>query len=261
MGGASQFMGGGGFVAGGSPTTAAAAGGARGGAGGRPHTMTPMTIKSLSSCAGEADANDKLFLHGLEITNISLVAKVVSAEKGGSYNGYTVNDGTGQCEVKHWLDDETTSPASEGSYVHIYGTYKSSNNNSSFVAHGVREVTDSNEITFHLMECMFVDAHLKKSAGMLPVGGDAGVAPTAPYGGDVKPQVVAEQMGGLNDLQTRLMGFFNSDRSDNGLSVSSLLHNVPMYNEMQVREAVETLMLQGNIYSTIDDNHFKSTSA
>lgn len=86
-----------------------------------------------------------------------------------------VHDGTGLIDVRVWLDGEEPKEVSEqrridnrvGAYVRATGHLRSFMNQRSLVAFRIQPIADSNEITHHLLEVLYV--HLYNQRGPLLV--------------------------------------------------------------------------------------------
>ena len=51
----------------------------------------------------------------------------------------------------------------EGTYVRIFGVFKTFGNKRQVQAFRIRPVTDMNEVTYHALECMLTHARMKRS--------------------------------------------------------------------------------------------------
>uniref|UniRef100_A0A2D4K6G2 Replication protein A C-terminal domain-containing protein n=1 Tax=Micrurus paraensis TaxID=1970185 RepID=A0A2D4K6G2_9SAUR len=120
---------------------------------------------------------------------------------------------------------------------------------------------DMNEFTTHLLEVVNAHMILKKSnapqSSKMPQ--PFGVFETSSMsnagGNDTIP------MHGLTQHQTQVLNLIKSCMTTEGISLHDLktqLHNI---NLPTLKKAVEFLSSEGHIYSTIDDDHFKSTDA
>ena len=298
---ASQFAGGG-FM----PSDAEAANGqtgARGSAAGGKksgvqHTLRPVTVKQLRDCCSSADQDSDAFVvSGQELHNIVVAGKVVSVTEQATAVQLIIDDGTGKAEVKFWLDntesggadqenqgglEDPHGPSSrsewrEGTYVKIFGHLRVFQGKKHIVAFTVRPIQDKNELTFHMLDCVYTHLYtLNKSQGAVQVTGQKrvmGPMDTNTYQQPAPQQNTYQQAagfgtGGLSGMtpvqQAAFDAFhdFNVMNQDQGLSFASLKQNLGgRFTEGQLRQAVEDLQNDGHIYTTIDDNHFKGTGA
>ena len=110
-------------------------------------------------------------IDSVDINQLSFCAKVLNINRTTTNVSYTVEDGTGQVDVRQWIEasaDEDGQPSDgieQDSLVRIVGTIKVFHNKRSINAISVRKVTDMNEQQFHLLEAIYV--HLYNTKGPL----------------------------------------------------------------------------------------------
>jgi replication factor A2 len=174
---------------------------------------------------------------------------------------YKVDDGTGVIDVKQWtdpnatVDDDKYAPK-EGDYVHVYGKLKDFNGKHHIGPNAIRPVTDFNEINHHLLSATAVHLYftrgppgqanggVKSEGNGLFVDGNAG-GPIG-VGGKKLP-------AGMTPMAKKVYEFLqNSPQNNEGLHVHEIarLLNVP---SSEVFKSGDELILQGLIYTTIDD--------
>jgi len=204
---------------------------------------------------------------------VVIVGTVLSMESQALATNFVIDDGTGRTDVRWWNDTEGDSAANKGShisemtYVRCVGKVRNFQGTKQVVAFDVRPVQDFNEITYHMLNA--VQIHLScTTAAPAPADnngpgfgyGAAPVAHSTPASTGAAP-VMADN--GLNDVQKLVMQIIESNGAgEMGCefgNVKSQLGN--RFNETQLREAIEFLSSEGHLYSTIDEDHFKATSA
>ncbi|XP_028598584.2 replication protein A 32 kDa subunit isoform X2 [Podarcis muralis] len=148
-----------------------------------------------------------------------------------------------------------------GTYVKVLGHLRSFQNKKSLVAFKILPLEDMNEFTTHLLEV--VNAHMILRKGNMPMSmkmpqpaGLMGMGNTSSYGGNG-----ALPMSGLTAHQTQILNLIKSSTSAEGISLQDLQSQLRSINLPTLKKAVEFLSSEGHIYSTIDDEHFKSTDA
>lgn len=290
-----MYGGGGGFEAGASQFNGAGFMPTQGNAGGgggsakknfdsKQQTLRAVTIKQLFDASANR-ADDTLTIDGKEITNVTIVGRVLATQESGLTFGLTIDDGTGQAAVKIWIsDDESDTDRQrraewrQGVYVRVHGHVSSFGKAQEVIAFNIRPVADFNEVTYHFLQCIFQHVHLTKGGGAAlgtgggaaaPVGGmkqEAAGGYAAPVGGyGAAPAAGYNPNSGLTAVQNDVMTFFNApeaQQGDAGISIEDVLARAGgRYSLVQVREAVDALQNEGHLYSTIDENHFKSCNA
>ena len=73
-------------------------------------------------------------------------------------------------------------------------------------------------------------------------------------------QASMHMSNGLTPVQAAVLGVFESDSTEIGTSTATVIHMLPKFSPQQIREAIEFLNSEGHIYTTTDDDHYKTTS-
>eukprot|EP00897_Mesotaenium_endlicherianum_P010245 jgi/Mesen1/9249/ME000006S09250 len=201
-------------------------------------SLTPLTVKQISLSESKA-GDDSIIVDGCPVKNVTCVGKIVNKALTATTCNFVLDDGTGTIEVTKWLASDAAESAELDS---------------------IEPVTDHNEVTHHSLECIYVHLAHTKGQGQSgqaapdPAGAfggaraqPGGIAPATPagnisqYGNQyVAPPAAAANMGGggVSDLQAKVLA---------------------IYEEPANAEAIAFLQNEGALYSTIDDDHFKST--
>lgn len=235
-------------------------------------TMVSATIKQLLT-ARRDNPDDSFKIDGVEIYNVKLIGCLVSVKEQTTNSIYTLEDGTGRIDAKTWADEsdesltERKSRLVEGAYVQVIGTMKEFNGGKSVMAYDIRPVTDFNQITHHLIEAVY--QHVCNTKGPAQKTSSFGAtsssnfssAPIAVWGAttDSKPMMSGNSGGGTHE-ELILKLFRETPCGDEGISLDVIASRLSSKMGMaDVRRAVESLSGEGHLYSTTDDNHFKST--
>ena len=193
-------------------------------------TLTPVTIKQLQSAEKGVGDDDGYKIDNAEIHSVRVVACVQTDEVRETKATYNIEDGTGSVEVTFWLNDaqdedswarQKLAKMTPGAYVVVHGIIKEYDGRLTISAYDMRPVEDFNQVTHHYLEAIYVHA---KRVGEIQVS--SGAAPAAKREGCNTDSVAASL----------------------GLDLG------------QVKAAVEFLSSEGHLYSTIDEDHHKSTS-
>jgi len=312
---ADQLGGGGGAFGGGGSALKNRGGG--GGEGKREtSTLRALTVRQLLHGQQAADdaqggGSDKAVVDGADVHNATLLGRIVSVQEGGQRTTLALHDGTGSIEVSKWrTDDEPGGGQAQqrlavGAYVRVFGHLRAGGGRSggggggagggagggmSFHAFAVRPVTDHNEVTYHLLQCVFQHAHLtrgglgtgKPLSGGAAAAGGFGAAPAAygvgAYGPAAAPSAApaaagpgAHRPGSLQEAITAVLG--DGSVGETGLHVNEVVQRVraaaaaaaggggalAQASLGDVQAALSALMNEALAYTTVDDNHWKST--
>jgi replication factor A2 len=234
-----------------------------------------------------------------EIYNIRVVAQIVTAQETATGFSMQLDDGTAMMEARVWMDmsgghggaDGSGGPGQsdynvqhrgewvEGAYVSLVGHPKIFQERRSIVAQRVRTITDHNEITHHMLECLYAHLHNKRGgSGTNQYGGGLSSAPG--FGGDGgyggvpgggNGQMYDEynyaggaqgygDAGGFTQLQTGILNICRRSNS-HGAALTDIIQGLAsLGDETAIRAAIQNLTDEGHLYTTIDDEHFKATS-
>ncbi|XP_073341063.1 replication protein A 32 kDa subunit [Pagrus major] len=234
----------------------------------RANQIIPCTVSQMMS-ASQADEAFKV--GDVEVAQVTIVGVIRSTDKSMTNIQYKVDDMTGApMDVKQWVDtedpgvDSTVLPP--GTYVKVSGNLRSFQNHRSVVAFSVRPLEDMNEITSHMLEV--VQAHMalgKPQSTSGGVGGRMSSNDTAMSrsgmdnkGGSYEG---ANDMtnNGLSANQNQVLSLIRSCPDAQGISIQDLKQRLSGISLTVIKQAVEFLSNEGHIFSTIDEDHYKST--
>mmetsp|Transcript_8452 Transcript_8452/g.14249 ORF Transcript_8452/g.14249 Transcript_8452/m.14249 type:complete len:304 (+) Transcript_8452:54-965(+) len=238
-------------------------------------SLIPVTIKQLKGAMAATGGEQGFTIDGKDLHQVTIVGVIMSAEEQNTNLQYQLDDGTDDIMVKMWIDadaDESIMERrafwKEGKLVRVVGQLRSFNHTRSIVAFNISPITDFNEYTFHFIEA--VHTHLRNTRGKPPAaGGNAMPAAggSIAVGGYGMQQPSMRQPGGgmqqrPPSLQDTVLSFFtNYGHSESGCTVKDCYDAMKAQGSSmsQIRECVDMLVGEGHLYSTIDDEHFKST--
>lgn len=219
-----------------------------------------------------------------KLPQLTLVGKILDASEHASSTVLRVDDGTGIVSIKYWgdADDEGAADGAggdgaaavrraawqPGAYVRVHGNLRAFDGARSLVAFNVRPVSDHNEITYHLAQCMFQHAHLAKTHGggagsataIAATAGGAAAAPAAAVkaddaGGDPNAVGADGLTGAQREAKAQVAALGGGPQ---GAAVDDVVAALAgRFAEPLVRDAVGFLLEEGHLYSTVDENHVK----
>ncbi|CAI5961285.1 unnamed protein product [Closterium sp. NIES-65] len=255
------------------PTTPGPPGGAGGAAGvyspnaggRRPNnvnTLFPVTVREIANAGVRDTTENSLFINGHDATNMVLVGKVARRDDHETDVSIVLDDSTGKIEVRRWIDRDTNELATletvrPGAYVRVHGHVRLQNNKRYVIAHAVRPVTDFNEVTFHFLDAIFVYLHTRKT------GGGADGTEASPNQPPQRPQQPAYNQceSSLSALYPSTCLFTLCRNIQQGIHHQQVAQSMPDVSPQEIRSTVEFLVMEGLLYSTIDEDHFRSTNA
>ncbi|CAM1511515.1 Fc.00g090280.m01.CDS01 [Cosmosporella sp. VM-42] len=249
----------GGFFAGGSQQ------GSQGGGGKsyQDESLRPVTIKQILD-AEEAYAGADFRIDGSTVTQITFVGQIRSVNPQPTNITLKIDDGTGQIEVKKWIDVDKQDEADPGfeldSHVRVWGRLKSFSNKRHVGAHVIRPVQDFNEVNYHMLEATYV--HLFFTRGALGQGGaggdgdsmfvDGGGYNNNDNGGGNAGQIPSK-LSGCSQQAKKMFNFMNDSPGGNeGIHLNVITNSTGM-SVRDVLTGADELLGQGLIYTTVDD--------
>jgi len=226
-------------------------------------SLQPVTIRQLFY-ASQAHPDDVFKIDGRDINQISVVGIIESIAEQSTHITLVIDDGTAIMEARFWVDadehNEYTAQKraawSEGIYVRVIGHLRSFMNKRSIVAFRIQPLKDFNELTYHFLEVLYV--HLVNTKGPLPSSTVSTVPNTHSYSHTpMVPSVASDQLKFHKDVFQVIKNYSVNER---GTSIHQICAALRDHSEEEIRKAVEFLTNEGHLYSTINEDHFKTTS-
>uniref|UniRef100_A0A4W5LHB4 Replication factor A protein 2 n=1 Tax=Hucho hucho TaxID=62062 RepID=A0A4W5LHB4_9TELE len=235
----------------------------------RAQQIVPCTVSQLMSAA---QAEDVFRVGEVEVAQVTIVGIIRTTDKSMTNIQYKVDDMTGApMDVKQWVDTEDPSVDSTvippGTYVKVSGNLRSFQNHRSVVAFSVRPLEDMNEITSHMLEVVQAHVLLSKPQTIM-IGGGGGMntsmVPLSRLGmggnmGGGYSGANDMSANGLSPSQNQVLSLIRSCPDAQGISTQDLKQRLSGMSLAVIKQAVEFLSNEGHIFSTIDEDHFKST--
>uniref|UniRef100_A0A8C5PHS1 Replication factor A protein 2 n=1 Tax=Leptobrachium leishanense TaxID=445787 RepID=A0A8C5PHS1_9ANUR len=217
----------------------------------RAQKIVPCTVSQLLS----ATQNDEIFKIGeVELSQVTIVGIVRHAEKAPTNILYKVDDMTAvPMDIRQWVDTDESSCESigvhPGSYVKVAGHL-----------HSFQNKKYMNEFVSHML--VVVQAHIILNSHNQAAGGRSALAHSTP--GRTGVETGGSYAGGsemqINGLtpQSQILNRIKPCRGNEGMAVELKARLHGMYVNT-IKQALEFLSNKGHIYSTVDDDHYKST--
>lgn len=244
------------------------------GAGGsNTNTLTPVTIKQILD-SQQAIQDGPFVTHNQELHHVCFVGVVRNITDHTSNIFLTLEDGTGQIEVRKWSDDtndvaqandgddgfgDSKAGASQiaqqyqiGTYVKVFGALKEFGGKKNIQYAVIKNVESFNDVIAHHLEAIKCHAIAN---GKMQGGTAAGNA-----GSEGQSLFVSEDdVSGKNPLQ-RILEYckqqcIGKDANTFAVPIPLISQSLDI-DETTVRNCCTTLTEQGFIYPTLDDNHF-----
>ncbi|EKM55343.1 uncharacterized protein PHACADRAFT_173451 [Phanerochaete carnosa HHB-10118-sp] len=229
------------------------------------HALRPVTVKQLLS-ASQVHADAEFRIDDMELGHITVVGQVVQVKSQTTNSTYTLDDGTGRYEARHWNDanaGEDDKGIKENTYIRVMGTLKSFGGRNYINATHIRPCKDPHEPYYHTLEAMAVTLMFQRGP---PSGSDqqnghmlvqkAGTNGASAYTAQASKNGAHDQFAFLPELQRKIVNFILSQQSHtDGIHVSAIARAVGG-DAHAISSALDQLMDEGHVYTTCDESHF-----
>lgn len=241
-----------------------------------------VTIRQLQ-LSTRPNPEAKWMINNVEVFSVTFVGCIVNVVDQSTFVKFTLEDGTGTIQASMFKNDDEVEDASplssyrEGSYIRVTGSLKDYSGAKSITAFKLRPVTDHNELTYHLMSTIYQHVNLTKGdvvkSALASTGAAVPGANIAVWGSKAGEQHnnVASNNNTMNSSagnngggshQDMVMNVFRNCHTDDdqGLSLDFISQQLNgALSALDIRKQVDYLSSEGHLYSTTDDDHYKST--
>ncbi|KAG4944108.1 Replication protein A subunit A [Glycine soja] len=208
--------------------------------------LVPVTVKQISEASQSGDEKSNFVINGVDLNNVTLLGMVFEKVERNTDVNFVLDDGTGRIKCRRWVNEAFDTKEMEA----------------------VMPVTNFDEIPFHFIDC--IHNHLRSKIKMEgitssnPSSGSSLNTPgkSAPNGSQApssNPVSAQHSVDGLKGIDKLIMDYLeqHSDMSDGrGIHVDELSRELKLPME-KIKLSLKTLADDGEIYSTIDDDHYK----
>lgn len=212
----------------------------------RVQNILPLMIGHLLKASGDIN------IWGLPARTITVVGIMRNMDHATTKVSYEIEDETGKITAFRWLeaDKATTDDGIEiNTYVRVFGFLREQNEKKHILVVKILPVTDLNELTSHLLEVTFVTLKAEKMASK-PVTSDMSMQDAG----------ASDEISGLTKDQTVVFKVIQAQNdTDNGIHRDDLKSQVPKNILPHVDHIIDFLTSEGHIYTTLTDDHFKTT--
>ncbi|KAM3375214.1 replication protein A 32 kDa subunit A isoform X1 [Capsicum galapagoense] len=236
--------------------------------------LLPLTIKQISQAIQSSDEKSNFVIDGVDVNNVRLVGMAYKKSERVTDVAFAIDDGTGRIECIRWVNDAVDSKeveeVSDGMYVRVHGHLKGFQGKIQLVVFAIRPITDYNEVATHFLECIYGHHCYRKPQIQ------SGHSVSTPSQTDVPAAVSASSSGhnsnqfsgnlsidGLKGIEKSVIDYLEQPSSlaqEKGIHRNEIAQQLKVPLE-KIMDAVASLESEGLVYSTIDECHYKSTSA
>ena len=215
----------------------------------RSENIIPVMVRHLTRSYGE------LKIWGTSVRIITFVGIVRHIERSTTKLTYDIEDETGCITAFQWLEVDKEIPEctlNVNSYVRIYGHPREQNEETHVLILKIFPLLDLNELTNHLLEVIHVMLKMRQRSNAESEGSNAARV------NDVS--MSDSNLSGLTREQTVVFKIIQTENdTENGIERDTLKMRVPKNIVPIMDSIIDFLTSEGHIYTTLTDDHFKTT--
>jgi len=237
-------------------------------------SLRSVTVRQLLEQA--PNDNKKKVLSLLPpLRDVKLIALVLSCTRHETHLVLQVEDGTGHMEITYYVDVDAEADADADAaaaaaaalpvvvdqYAEIWGRLSFRGEVPIVVAFQLRPLDDHNKLTCHLLSCIL--DHKRATQGLHPPRRHLDPQQMST---SASSAAAAGSSSGTADaiFRRRFLACIRSDKnaqSDHGCSLEDVAHRMGNgVTHAQLLSVAEELCVIGELYSTVDEDHYKSTT-
>lgn len=209
-------------------------------------------------------------MEGFDVGMIQVVGRVTNIEKATTKNTYQMEDHTGSVDVIQWMEEGSNEPELPiDSHIKVLGSMRTQGEKRHIMAFRILDVPSQEERDCHLLQVVHSHLKLKQLHEKMTGGGSS--MDQSGLSNSMMGSVIGTSFGGGMSTTTSSASFGNKNydtvyalirgsNDPNGINVGSIFNAVQSkMSKGEMDGAVEFLSNEGHIYSTVDDEHFKTT--
>ncbi|XP_034561170.1 replication protein A 32 kDa subunit-like [Notolabrus celidotus] len=224
--------------------------------------ILPCTVSQLLS-ASEVGSDSSFVICDSELNQVSVVGIIRGCAPFVTNIQYSVDDMTGPpLQVKQWVNLKDCAPMTRvppGSYVKVIGSLRSFRGQRMLLAMDIRSIKDLNEITSHMLEV--VEAHMKLCGKAYDVNMNLTASSSSGRVSGNNEEHEGLLPNGFSIVQNQV---FNVVRKFSvqfeGISLNDLKSQLEDISMRNIRRALTFLIDEGHVFTTVDEQHYKSTA-
>ncbi|KAI9600226.1 hypothetical protein H4Q26_000003 [Puccinia striiformis f. sp. tritici PST-130] len=225
--------------------------------------LRPVTIKQLLD-AEASNTDSAITIQDIDVTNVSFCGVVRDIVRNPTNILLQVEDGTGGIEVRKWIDSsdgeaegfEADTGIQIRDWVRVIGSPKLFNNKKSVAGLRLEKIVDFNEINYRLLDAVRVT--LAYDRGPSGAGDKMNIDQSTNNTNHGK--IIQAKNPNRTANQNKIMDYFaKMQPADEGLNI----HEIARGCGIDVKDVIEEtapLITDGELYTTVDDEHLMTTS-
>jgi len=234
-------------------------------------TCLPVTVRAIDHAVQQqAEGGGELLFHGSEPGMLLLVGAAEAMTKQAASIEFSLNDGTSRIKARHYVSDRQSGhldALEPGRYVSVFGSVRTAPE-VHFAVAGMSLVQSADEVSYHVIEAAYAALKLQRgpvAEPTTPAPKGLALAEASPQKAELTavaaeapaPAARREPLSGsaLRKAVLRIIREEGEGKAE-GVSLAAVCKNVDPSPADEVSAALQKLVDAGEIYTTIDDEHF-----
>ncbi|KAG8185753.1 hypothetical protein JTE90_000736 [Oedothorax gibbosus] len=233
----------------------------------KPERLTNVMPITIAQIHLMQESDEHLSVGSVSAKIVTFVALVQTVDVQTTKVTYVVSDFTSpSIEVHLWIgesdDQSKLNIMQENTYARVTGAVRSMKGKRHVMAFNIRPLTDLSELTMHMAEVihssMAIQIRDKENATASTATG-FGSTSMLTSGMDTSDTFASNTSSKLSKPQQLVRQAIINCKDEQGIAVSELYNSLKSLSRQSIQEALDFLSNEGHIYSTIDEDHYKST--
>lgn len=235
----------------------------------RAQNLVPVMIGEI------LESREETFrVEGMEVGMVAIAGILQSVDHQATKSVYTIHDDTGTIEALQWKDENANeaNTLEENDFIRVVGSVRTHQDKKHVMVFRIAKMSCDEEMETHLLEVAHAKLKIRQMTekenskiganfgGSFGGGigyGQSQMATSSFVGGNVSGSSL---IPGLNSAQDAVYRMLRGCPQEEGMSRDELFQKLgSRMSRPEMDNSLEFLSNEGHIYSTTDDNHFKST--
>jgi len=225
-------------------------------------TALPVTIRQAELAMSKTSDEGDIRFHGVEAGMLLFVGVAESASQQAGSLEFFLNDSTGRIRVRYYAteSDKHAVGIDAGKYIFVAGQLRLSPA-VHVSATTLRPVQSADEVSYHMIEAAHAALKLQKGVAepatmKVQLTQDAPMKAAVATAPAAAAATAAAPLAG--ELRSAAMKYLKvaGDSVEAGVALVDILAHLKPASESQVRAVLAELVNDGEVFNTIDDDHF-----
>lgn len=214
-----------------------------------------------------------LLIETKQVGMVEIVGTVQSVDNQATKTTYVIDDDTGSVKAVHWTDNDNVAPVgdaiSERMTVRVVGSFKSLKGDKHVMVFRICPVEGPEEVDAHKLEVQHAKLKIRQvvdkenrsiGIGNSQAGGGLSNSMVSGFGQNAGATSMSSAFA--NQKHDAVFKLLSGCTREEGLSRDEMMDGLKgRLTRKDLDDALEYLSGEGHIYSTMDDDHFKTTDA